>query len=129
MLLRVQQERLGLPATVVTANLPKDTLVSMTASKTVDKAGADTVVIGRLVVPAKTANTQGTIETRFKELVEIKTAAIVAFGAPVKLAAVDGTTGENRVTNWVAGTDSATLLYGIAWKNAASGGVAEVLVY
>jgi hypothetical protein len=71
----------------------------------------------------------GTIETIFKELVEVKTTAILAAGALVKITAPDGTTGETTIGAWVSGTDGAGLLYGVVWKGAASGGVAEVLVY
>jgi hypothetical protein len=120
---------LAVPATVVTANLTKDTLVSITANNTVDKAALNATPMGRLVVPSKTANGLGTVETRFKELIEIKTTAIVAAGDKLKLTAPDGTTGENTVGVWVSGTDGAERLFGVAWKGAASGGVAEVLTY
>jgi hypothetical protein len=122
-------EGLAVGATIVTANLPQDTLMAVTANKTADKAGANALVIGRLVVAAKTANASGTIETRFKSRVEIKTAAVIAAGDVVKLASADSTTGENRVDVWVDGTDSVKRQYGVAWKGAASGGTAEILTF
>ncbi len=128
MKLRAQVEGLGIPATVATVEA-KDTLVAITADKTVGKAGANANPIGRLVVPSRTVNGLGTVETKFKELVEIKTSGALAAGVAVKLAAVDGTTGENVVTTWVGGTDSFERLYGVIWKGTAGVGVAEVLVY
>lgn len=128
MKLRAQVEGLAVPATVATVE-PKDTLVTITADRTVGKAGSNANVIGRLSVPAKTVNGQGTVETKFKELIEIKTGGVLAAGALVKLAAVDGGTGENIVVAWVTGTDGAERLFGVVWKGAGSGGVAEVLSY
>lgn len=128
MKLRAHKEGLAVIATIA-AVLAKDTLVAITGNRTVNAAGANANPIGRLVVPAKAAAGQGTVETKFKELVEIKTGAILAAGAPVKLAALDGTTGENVVVPWVSGTDGFERLYGVVWNGAASGGVAEVLTY
>ena len=128
MKLRAQTEGLAVIATIA-AILVKDTLMAITGNRTVDKAGANAVVIGRLVVPAKAANGQGTVETKFKEFIEIKAAATLAAGDLVKLAAVDGTTGENRVTTWVSGTDGAERLFGVVWNGASSGGTVEVLTY
>jgi len=129
MKLRAQREGLAIPVTVVTANLAKDTLVKLTADNTVDKADANAHAIGRLVVPSRTANGPGTVETRYKEKVEIKTTAVIAIGVYVKLTAPDGTTGENTVGVWVSGTDGWERLYGVACKAAGSGGVAEVLTF
>lgn len=128
MKLRANVEGLAVPATVATVE-PKDTIVTITGDRTVGKAGANANPIGRLSVPAKEVNGEGTVETKFKELVEIKTGGVLAAGAAVKLAAVDGSTGENIVVAWVGGTDSYERLYGIVWKGAGSGEVAEVLVY
>lgn len=128
MKLRAHVEGLAVPASIA-AVLPKDQVVTITADKTVGAAGANANPIGRLSVPSKTVNGPGTVETKFKELVEIKTGGVLAAGAAVKLAAVDGTTGEPVVVAWVGGTDSFERLYGIVWKGAGSGAVAEVLVY
>lgn len=114
---------------VVTANLPKDTLVAITGNRTVDKAGANAQAIGRLVVPAKTAGGNGTVETRFKEWVEIRLGAALTAGAQVKIGAPDPTTGENTVVAFVSGTDGIERLYGVVWKGGASGAVGEVLTY
>ncbi len=81
------------------------------------------------MVPAKTANTQGTVETRYKELVEIKGSGTLAAGALVKLAAVDGTTGENVAVAWVSGTDGFERVYGVVWKGGTTGATLEVLTF
>lgn len=134
MKLRALREGLSVPAIIATPNLPKDTLVAITANKTVDIAGANAIPIGRLIKPARVANGSGTVETRFKELVEIKASGAVAAGDIVKLAAVDGVTGENRVTNWTGQTDAVAgdkpeTRYGVCWKGGADGAVIEVLTY
>lgn len=129
MKLRAQFEGLAVPATIATANLPKDTLVAITADRTVDRAGANALVVGRLFKPAREANGSGTVETRFKELVEIKASGAVAAGARVKLAAVDPVTGENRASTFVEGTDAESRYYGVCWKGGADGAVLEVLTY
>jgi hypothetical protein len=129
MKLRAQREGLAVRATVATAIHAKDTIMAITGNRTVDKAGANANPIGRLVVPPKAIGGIGTVETKFKELVEIKTGGALAAGVAVKLQAVDGTTGENVVTTWVGGTDSFERLYGVVWNGTAGVGVAEVLVY
>ena len=128
MKLRSQREGLAVIATIA-AVLPKDTLMAITANRTVNRAGANAVNIGRLVVAPKTAGAQGTVETRFKEYIEIKVGADLGPGTLVKLAAADGTTGENVVVAWVSGTDGAERLFGIVWSGALNGAVAEVLTY
>lgn len=128
MKLRAHVEGLAVPATVATVE-PKDTIVTITGNRTVGKAGANANPIGRLVVPPTEANGLGTVETKFKELVEVKTSGALAAGVAVKLAAVDGSTGENIVTTWVGGTDSYERLYGVVWAGTAGVGIAEVLVY
>lgn len=129
MKVRATSEGLAVPATVATANLPKDTIVKITANNTVDKADANAFPVGRLVAPAKSTNGKGAIETRFKELVEIKASGAVAANDFVKLATPDGTTGENRVSTWVDGTDSVKRIYGVCWKGGADGATIEVLVF
>lgn len=129
MLLRAQVEGLAVPATVATAIHPKDTLVAITGDKTVDKAGLNAHPIGRISVPPKAIGQIGTVETRYKELVEVKGSGVLAAGALVKLAAVDGTTGENVVVAWVTGTDGFERLYGVVWKGGASGATLEVLTF
>ena len=129
MKLRAHKEGLGLRATIA-AVLDKDTLVKITADKTVNKAGsANDFHIGRLSVPAKAASGVGTVECRFKELIEIKGSGALSAGAIVKLAAADGTTGENRAVAWVSGTDVWERAFGVVWKGAADGGTLEVLTF
>lgn len=128
MKLRAQIEGLAVIATIA-AVLVKDTLMSITGNRTVNKAGLNANVIGRLVVPAKAINEQGTIETKFKELIEIKGSGVLAAGAVVKMAAADGTTGENVVVAWVSGTDGAERKFGVVWNGGADGATLEVLTY
>jgi hypothetical protein len=128
MKLRAQFEGLAVVA-IMAAVLAKETLVKITGDHTVDKAGADDFAIGRVTVAAKAASGEGTVETRFKEWVECKTAGIVAAGNFVKLAAADSGTGENRIVAWDSGADSPTIIYGVCWKGAGNGGVAEVLTF
>ncbi|MCC7308322.1 MAG: hypothetical protein IT173_12205 [Acidobacteria bacterium] len=128
MKLRASVEGLAVPATVATANLPKDTIMKISGNKTVAKADANAHPIGRLVVPATSANGPGTIETHAKELIEILFSGNIAAGAFVKLAAPDGTTGENVAAAWVSGTDGVERIFGVVWKGA-NGTVGEVLVF
>jgi hypothetical protein len=123
-----QREGLALRATVVTANLAKDQLMKITGDKTVDKAGANDHAVGRLVVPSRTANGIGTVEVRYKERVKIKFSGNLLAGTYVKLAAVDGSTGESVAAAWVSGTDAWERLYGVVWVGA-NGAVGEVLTF
>jgi hypothetical protein len=123
-----QREGLAVVATVATANLAKDQLVKITGNATVDKAGANDHAIGRLVVPSRSANGTGTVEVRYKEHVKVKFSGNLAAGSFVKLAAVDGTTGESVVQAWVSGTDAWERLYGVVWVGA-NNAVGEVLTF
>lgn len=131
MKLRSQVEGLAIRV-LFAAVLVKDTLVKITSTNnTVDKAVANDFVVGRVVVPAKAIGGYGTIELggKFKELIEIKFGATLASGAIVKMAAADGTTGENVATTWVSGTDAWERAFGVVLKGAASGSVGEVLTW
>ncbi len=132
MKLRAQREGLAIVVTVA-AVLATDQLVKLTADNTVNSAGANDFPIGRLTKPARAIGGTGTVECigRIKEKIEIKVsqAGGLVAGDFVKLAAVDGTTGEPRVTKWVTGTDAAERLIGVVCKGAADAGVAEVLTF
>lgn len=128
--LRAQFEGLAIRVTVA-AVLAKDIFVKLTGDNTVNAAGANEYAIGRLVVPARSANGIGTVETRFKEKIELKVSqggGVVA-GDFLKLAAVDGTTSETRVAKWVSGTDAFERLIGVCSKGAADGGTCEALIF
>jgi hypothetical protein len=132
MKLKSQVEGLAV-AVIVAAVLVKDTLVKLTGDKTVDKAGADAVVIGRLVKPAREANGTGTVETRFKELITIKASGALVAGDRVKMAAADGG-GIQRVTKWISQTDAAAgdkpdTLLGVVFVGGADGADVQVLTY
>ncbi len=125
---------LNIVAIIVTANLPADTVVAITANKTVDRAGADAIPVGRVFKSPRVANGQGTIETPFNALVEVKASGAVAAGDIVKLAAVDPVTGETRVAKWTGQTDAVAgdkpeTRYGVCWKGGADGATLEVLEY
>jgi hypothetical protein len=100
MKLRKQIEGLSI-GVIFAALLVKDALVAITANETVNKAGAGSIPIGRVMVPAKEVNGRGTVETYFKELVTIKADGIIAAGDRVKMAAADGE-GNQRVKKWTA---------------------------
>ena len=132
MKLRSQVEGLGVKVSVA-AVLAKDTLVSLTADETVNKAGADAVVIGRLSKPARVANGSGTVETRFKELITVRASGAIAAGDRVKMAAADGG-GIQRVTKWISQTDAVAgdkpeTLFGVCFKGGADGADVDVLTY
>ncbi len=124
-----QVEGLSIPATVVTANLDKNTLLKITGDATVDKATANSIVIGKLAVPVKTANSTGTVETSCKDLSEMKTTEVLVAGDSWKAGVPDATTGESTAAKWVDGTDSPVRRCGVVWKGAASGGTAQVLTF
>lgn len=100
MKLKAQVEGLAIPV-ICAAVLARDTLVKLIANKTVNAAGADAIVIGRLVKPAREVNGTGTVETRFKERITIKADGAIAAGDRVKMAAADGD-GNQRVKKWTA---------------------------
>ncbi|CAN5335784.1 hypothetical protein BH10ACI2_BH10ACI2_21100 [soil metagenome] len=133
MKLRAQREGLAIKVAIATANLAKDQLMAISGDNAADKAGANALLLGRLVVPAKTAGGIGTVELsgRFKEKIEVKVnmSGGLAAGDYAKLAAVDGTTGESRVAKWATGTDVWERCIGVVIKGAADAGVAEVLTF
>jgi hypothetical protein len=132
MKLRAQVEGLAITV-IIAAILVKDTIVTITGDRTVNKAGADAIPLGRLVKPASAANGEGTVETRFKELITIKASGALVAGDRVKLAAADGG-GIQRVTKWISQTDAAAgdkpdTLFGVVLVGGADGADVEVLTY
>lgn len=126
MKMRATDEGLGMPA-IIAAVLLVNTLVKITGNRTVNAAAAGDVVIGRLAKPSKTAGGSGTVETRAKEFIEIKTSEAVVAGDRVKMAAPDGS-GEQQVAKFVVGTDAPDLLLGYVWNGGALGATVEVLM-
>lgn len=132
MKLRSQFE--GLAITVIfAAVVVKDALVAITANNTVNAAGADAVVIGRVTKPARAANEKGTVETRFKELGKMKASGAIAAGDRVKMAAADGQ-GNQRVTKWISQTDAVAgdkpdTLLGVCLNGGADGADVDVLIF
>lgn len=132
MKLKAQVEGLAILATIA-AVLAKDTILKITADHTVNKAGANDVILGRLIKPARNANETGTVETRFKELIEIKASGAIAAGDRVKLAAADGSSNQ-QVAKWTSQTDADAgdkpdTLFGVCWKGGADAATVEILTY
>jgi hypothetical protein len=132
MQLRATLEGLAVPATIA-AILAKDTLMAISGDRTVAKAAADALVVGRLIKPAKEVNGSGTVETRFRSLIEIKADGIIAAGNVVKLSSADGS-GNQRAKKWVGQTDAAAgdkpeTMFGVCWLGGADAATVEVLVY
>src|SRR5689334_8577271 len=99
-------EGIALPAIIETV-LAKDTMVEITDDATVDAhAGRGAVNIGFVRVPARVANGQGTIETRFRATGEAKADGAIAAGDTFKMS-TDSPAGTQRVKKWVDQTDAA----------------------
>lgn len=122
-------EGLAVPATVETADLPQDSFVDITGDATVDKSAADGVPIGTLRVPAKAADGIGTVETRFRELVEMEADGILAAGAKVQLGTISPTTGKHTAKAWVEGTDTLMQFIGVVWIGGADEATIQVLIF
>lgn len=136
MKLRSQIEGLGIQA-IFAALLVVDTIVSITANRTVNKAGANSVPIGLVRKAAKAVNGKGSVETSFKALIEIKADGAIAAGDRVKMSAADGD-GNQRMKKWVSQTfdgdgvatgDTADLIAGLCFSGGADGATVEVLLY
>lgn len=125
MKLRALVEGLAVPA-IIAAVLAKDTLVAITADRTVGAAGAADIVIGRLFKPAREINGDGTVETKFKELIEIKATGAIAAGELVIMAA-DDPAGTQTVAPLAA--EALSLVVGICWKGGADNATIEVLTF
>lgn len=109
------------------ANLPIDTLVKITGNETVALADAGATVIGRTITPVVDGDV--TVETRYRELSDLKFAAALVAGTFFKLGAPDGVTGENTAVAWVAGTDAEAAKCGIVWVGAAAGANGTVMMF
>lgn len=124
---RAHVEGLSVPATIETEKLAKDTLVAITGDRQVDEAGADDVVVGRVLVSNRVADGEGTIETRFKELIEITASGAVAAGDFTKMAAA--ASGVQRMAKWDPAADDPETRTGLCWKGGADTATIEVLTY
>lgn len=125
--LRATVEGLSVRA-IFAAVLNKDELVKISADETVAKAGANETPIGRVVKSPKAASGTGTVETKFKDLIDIIGSGALTAGTLVKMAAADGS-GNQRVAAWVSGTDAWERLVGTVWKGGADGATIKVLTY
>lgn len=128
--LRAQREGLavvGLGLLAALATLKPDVIVAIAADRTVKPAAAGDVPIGRLSVEPHAVTKKCTVETRFKEFLEMKGSGAIVAGDRLKLAAPSGEV--QRVAKWVAGTDAVDLLFGVAWSGGADDATIEVLSY
>ncbi|PYS72727.1 MAG: hypothetical protein DMF69_06910 [Acidobacteria bacterium] len=83
--IRARVEGLAVPAVIHTANLPQDTALKITGDATVDKSTTvDDKIVGELRVPSRTADGQGTVETRFRALVDAECDGAIAAGDYIK---------------------------------------------
>lgn len=129
--LRVQREGLAVPAIMATV-LAKNALVAISADRTVALATAGDTVVGRVSVPNKSAGAKGTVETRFKELIEIMANGAIAAGDRVKMSSISGSS--QRVAKFTATTaaadnDASDDILGICWFGGADTETIEVLTY
>lgn len=116
--IRAITERLGVPATIVTANLAKGTYVKITGDATVDKTAAeDDVPVGFVRKTSASANGSGTIETRGSVLVDAQCKGAIAAGDRVKVG--DTVSTVQTFKKWTSGTDNPSLIVGICWIGAA----------
>ena len=128
MKVRAQVEGLGVPATIVTINLAPDTAMKITADRTVDKSTAvNDKIVGTLRVPSRVANGPGTVETRFKALVEAECDGAIAAGDYVK--AGDHNAGVQCFKKWTSGVDDASLILGQCWLGGADTETGEFLIF
>lgn len=112
---------------VFAADLDVDTAVEITANKTVNKTAGAATFIG-VVTAKRNSKNNGTIDVRAKAHIKCKVQADVTAGQPFRFVAVDGTTGENRIAPWTAGTHAIELRAGVVWVGATAGNVAECFI-
>lgn len=118
----------SVPATIHTADLPKGTIVKITGDATVDLTAAeDEVPVGFVMVPARSADGGGTVQTRFQYLVDAECKGAIAAGDRVKVGDTDG--GVQTFKKWISGTDNPSLVVGICWVGAADDAVGTFLIF
>lgn len=125
-------EGLAVPA-IFAAVLAKDDVVKISGNATVAKAAAGDKPLGQVTATVTAANQTGTVETKFKALVEIKGSGALAANAEVKLAAADGS-GNQQVIAFTEGTatvdgDAEMLRFGRVWVGGADGATLKVMTY
>ncbi len=116
----------GITATFA-ADLEVDTAVKITGNATVDKHGGTGTFIG-VVTAKRNANNKGTFDVVAKHHAKVKIKDAVTAGQSFKFGTVDPTTGENRISPWVAGTDAIELRAGVVWVGGAADATAEVFI-
>lgn len=112
---------------IFAADLDIDTAVEITANKTVNKTAGAGTFIGT-VLAKRNAKNNGTVDVQAKAHAKVKIKTAVTAGQSFKFDTVDGTTGEERIAPWVAGTDAIELRAGVVWVGGATGAYAEVFI-
>lgn len=112
---------------VFAADLEIDTAVEITANRTVNKTAGAGTLIG-VVTAKRNANNNGTIDVFAKHHAKVKIKTAVTAGQSFKFDTVDATTGENRISPWVAGTDAIEKRAGVVWVGGAADAIAEVFI-
>ena len=98
---RAKVEGLAVPATIHTADLPQGTTLKITDDAKVDKSTTvDDKIVGTVSVPSRTADGQGTVETRFRALVDAECDGAIAAGDYIK--AGDHNSGVQCFKKWTA---------------------------
>ena len=102
--------------------------MKITGDATVDKStAAGDKIVGFLRVPSRTADGQGTVETRFKKLVDAECDGAIAAGDYVQ--AGDHNSGVQRFKKWISGTHDANLILGQCWIGGADTETGTFLVH
>lgn len=128
MQLRAIKEGLSVPAVIHTANLAKDTAMKITGDATVDKStAAGDKIVGYLRVPSRTADGQGTVETRFNKLADAECDGAIAAGDYIQ--AGDHNSGVQCFKKWISGTHDANLIVGQCWIGGADTETGTFLLY
>ena len=109
------------------ADLDVDTVVKITANGTVNKHDGTGVAIGT-VTAKRNASNKGTVDVFARQHAKVKIKDAVTAGQAFKFAAVDGTTGENRISPWNEETDSVDLRAGVVFVGGGAGATAEVFI-
>lgn len=112
---------------VFAADLDVDTAVKITGNKTVDKHDGSGTIIG-VVTAKRNASNNGTVDVLAKHHAKCKIQTTVTAGQSFKFGTLDGTTGENRIAPWVAGTDAIELRAGVVWVGGSAGATAEIFL-
>lgn len=124
----VSTGHVSVPATIETADLAKGAYVKITDDATVDLiASEDEIPVGYVLVPARSADGKGTVQTRYQYLVDAECKGAIAAGDRVKIGDTDD--GVQTFTKFDAGADDSDTCIGICWVGAADDEVGTFLIF